>query len=255
MEEQGHIEIRVDNVSQTLSPKDVDINDLKVLISDIETFLYPSRDEKKLRPHIFYDIQSGSAKHRFFLPLTAVLLFDALLNEIARRNTIDFLEYRRQEIIDRFQKKASKAQYIIEFKSSQTEKPSLTITPQTNFEMLVPPYYESEFYLYGEIYQEGGKNPNIHIATQKYGNLTVSATKEQIAEGEKKTYKFYGVKVRGKKRVEDGKLLDLKLLEFINYKPVFDKDLLNKVIAKASTNLNKIQNLDQWIEDLKILGL
>ena len=110
MEEQGHIEIRVDNFSQTLSPKDVDINELKVLISDIETFLYLSRDEKKLRPHISYDIQSGSAKHRFFLPLTAVLLFDALLNEISKRNTIDFLDYKRQEIIDRFQKKAFKEQ-------------------------------------------------------------------------------------------------------------------------------------------------
>jgi hypothetical protein len=56
MEEQGHIEIRVDNFSQTLSPKDVDINELKVLISDIETFLYLSRDEKNcvhISPMIF----------------------------------------------------------------------------------------------------------------------------------------------------------------------------------------------------------
>lgn len=65
--------------------------------------------------------------------------------------------------------------------------------------MIAPKFYESEFYLYGEIYQEGGKNPNIHISTSKFGNITISATKEQILNGEKKTYKPYGVKVKGKK--------------------------------------------------------
>ena len=59
MEEQGYIEIRVDNINNSLTPKDIDINEIKNVISDIETFLYPSREEKKLRPQISYDIESG----------------------------------------------------------------------------------------------------------------------------------------------------------------------------------------------------
>lgn len=251
MEEQGFIEIRVDNFAQTLTPKDVDINEVKAVISDIETFLYPTRDEKKLRPQISYDIESGSAKHKFFLPISAVILFNGLTSEINKRKSLDFLDYKRQEIIDKFQQKALKEGFKIEFKSSLSKEPLLIIDSQTSYNMISPQFYSSEFYLYGEIYQEGGKNPNIHISTSKFGNLTISATKEQILNGDKKTYRPYGIKVEGKKNLSDGKFSDLKLVEFISYLPVFDRSLLDKVIDRASYNLSKIKNVDNWIEGIK----
>ena len=255
MEEQGYIELRVTNKDNSLSPKDIDINEVKDFISDVETFLYPNRKEKQNRPHISYDIEEGSAKHKFFLPISAVLFFNALTAEISKRDNIDFLEYKRQSIIDKFQKKAIKEGYVIEFNNSISKESSLVIDYTTNFEMIAPTFYESEFYIYGEIYQEGGKNPNLHISTKKYGNLTISATKEQIMDGEKKTYKPYGIKVLGKKSFEDDSLTDLELVEFIQYKPVFNKSLLEKVIEKASTNLNKITNVDAWLDDIKAEGI
>ncbi len=49
MEEKGYIEIRITNSNNTLSVKDVDINDVKKFISDVETFLYPNnREDKKI---------------------------------------------------------------------------------------------------------------------------------------------------------------------------------------------------------------
>ena len=255
MEEQGYIELRVTNKGNTLSPNDIDINEIKDFISSVETFLYPNQAEKKNRPHISYNIESVSVKHKFLLPITAVILFNGLANEIKTRNSLDFLDYKRQSIIDKFQKKASKVGYIIEFNSSLTNEPTLIIDYTTNFEMIAPLFYESEFYLYGEIYQEGGKSPNIHISTRKHGNLTVSATKEQIMDGEKKTYKPYGIKVRGKKSFQDDTLTDLELIEYIPYKPVFNKSLLNKVIDKASVNLSKIANVDTWLDDIKTEGI
>ncbi|MBS1752351.1 MAG: hypothetical protein JST63_20810 [Bacteroidetes bacterium] len=255
MEEQGYIEIKIDNLSRTLSPKDIDINDVRKIISDIETFLYPTREEKKLRPEIAYNIEAGSARHKFYLPVSAVILFSGLTSEIRKRNTLDFLDHKRQEIIDNFQKKAIKEGFTIEFNNSLTGQPTLVINNETNYSMVAPQFYESEFYLYGEIYQEGGKNPNIHITTPKFGNLTVAATKEQILEGEKKTYKPYGIKVRGKKSLSDGQFTDLKLIAFIAYRPVFDRNLLDKVIEKASVNLSKIKNVDAWIDELKTEGV
>lgn len=255
MEEQGYIELRVTSKDNSLSPKDIDINEVKDFISDVETFLYPNRKEKQNRPHISYDIEEGSAKHKFFLPISAVLFFNALTAEISKRDNIDFLEYKRQSIIDKFQKKAIKEGFVIEFNNSISKESSLVIDYTTNFEMIAPTFYESEFYIYGEIYQEGGKNPNLHISTKKYGNLTISATKEQIMDGEKKTYKPYGIKVFGKKSFEDDSLTDLELVEFIQYKPVFNKSLLEKVIEKASTNLNKITNVDAWLDDIKAEGI
>lgn len=255
MEEQGYIEIRITNKDNTLSPKDVDIADVKELISDIETFLYPTRKEKQDRPHISYDLEEGSAKHKFFLPITAVILFNGLTNEIKTRNNLDFLDYKRQSIIDKFQKKAIQNSYVIEFNNSLSTETNLIIDSSTQFEMISASFYESEFYLYGEIYQEGGKNPNIHISSKKYGNLTISATKEQIMDGDKKTYKLYGLKVKGKKSFEDDTLSDLELIEFLSYSPVFNKSLLDRVIEKASVNLSKITNVDVWVNDLKAEGI
>lgn len=255
MEEQGYIELRITNKDNTLNPKDIDINEIKEFISDIESFLYPNRKEKQNRPHISYNIEEGSVKHKFLLPITAVILFNGLTNELSNRNNLDFLDYKRQSIIDRFQRKAIQENYTIEFNNSISKEPSLVIDYSTKFEMIAPTFYESEFYLYGEIYQEGGKNPNLHLSTKKYGNLTISATKEQIMDGEKKTYKPYGIKVRGKKSFEDDKLTDLELIEFIQYKPAFNKSLLDKVIEKASANLSKITNVDAWLDDLKTEGI
>lgn len=255
MEEQGYIELRVSNRENTLTTKDIDIEEIKEFMSDIESFLYPSRKEKRNRPHISYQIEEGSVRHKFFMPITAVILFNGLTSEIKNRNNLDFLDYKRQSIIDKFQKKANKQGYTIEFNNSILKGLPLVIDYTSSFEMIAPTYYESEFYLYGEIYQEGGKNPNLHISTERYGNLTISATKEQIMDGEKKTYKPYGIKVRGKKNIENDSLTDLVLIEFIQYKPVFNKSLLDKVIEKASVNLSKITNVDAWLDDLKTESL
>lgn len=254
MEEQGYIAIKITNEGNTLRPKDIDINEVKDFISNIESFLYPNRKEKINRPHISYNIEEGSAIHKFFLPISAVILFNGLTNEINNRKSLDFLDYKRQSIIDHLQKDAIKNSHIIEFNNSITKEPTLRIDSNTTYEMVAPRFYESEFYLYGEIYQEGGKSPNLHISTNQYGNLTVSATKEQIMDGEKKTYKPYGIKVRGKKSLDENTVTDLELIEFIQYKPVFNKSLLDKVILKASENLSKITNVDAWLDDIKAEG-
>lgn len=255
MEEQGYIEVKVNNIDRSLSPKDIDIAEIRSVISDIETFLFPSREEKQLRPHISYNLEAGSAIHKFFLPVSFVIFFNGLTAEINSRGSLDFLEYKRQEVIAAFQKRAIKDGLRFEFNSSLAEQPTLIVDTRTDFQSLTPQFIESEFYLYGEIYQEGGKKPNIHITTSKFGNLTVSATKEQILDGEKKTYKPYGIKVKGKKSLADGKLSDLELIEFFNYRPVFDRKLLEKAIEKASVNLGKIKDIDTWIEEMRTEGI
>ncbi|MDR4892302.1 MULTISPECIES: hypothetical protein [unclassified Chryseobacterium] len=255
MEEKGYIEIIIDNFDESMTPKDLDINDIKALISDLEMFLYPTREEKASRPHIAYDLQKGSAKNVFFMPISTVILFNGLTSEISKRNDISFMDLKRQEIIDKIQKKAIKDDLIFKFKSSQSPEESLVIDSNTNFKMLMPAFYESEFYLYGEVYQQGGKNPNLHITTKNYGNLTVSASRDQIANGDQKTYKIFGLKVKGKKNINDGKLSDLKLLQILTYEPEFNFEILKNAIEKASTNLSKIKDLDKWINDLKVDGL
>lgn len=255
MEEKGYIEIKINNRSKNLTPKDIDISDLKEIISDVETFLYPSRQEKKSRSQISLDIEQGSSRNIFYLPISSVILFNGLISEIKARDSINFLDYKRQSIIYKFQTKAKSSDYSFELINSLSPESSLTINNKTEFQLTALDYFESEFYLYGEIYQEGGRNPNLHINTKEFGNLTVSASKEQLLQGEKKIYKTYGLKVSGKKNIEDKTVYDLILIDYIEYEPVFNRNLLNDIINKASINLNKIKNVDDWVLNLKAEGI
>lgn len=105
--------------------------------------------------------------------------------------------------------------------------------------------------MYGVIYEEGGMTPNLHIISKEYGKLTISASKKQLTEGERKLYKFYGVRASGKQNLADGKIDDLKLIDFLEYNPVFNKDELNILIAKAAPNLSTIKNVDSWLAQIR----
>ncbi len=186
------------------------------------------------------------------LPVTHVLYFQALAKEISKRESIDFLDFKIARIFEKMQNNAVNKDWEIAFTDSLSNgEYYLFINKDTDLLIKEPKFIATEFYLYGEIYQEGGKKPNLHIVTEEYGNLTVTATKEQLTEGEQKLYKVYGIKASGKQSLEDGHLFDLKLEEFLTYNPRFDKKLLDNAIEKASKNLSAINDVDKWIKEIR----
>jgi hypothetical protein len=253
MEERGHIEVKIEGKvgNKPLKPEDIDIAEIKEIISDIESFLYPGRAEKAERPHISYKIVEGSARHFFHLPISAVLLFNGLTGEIASRGTIDFLDFKRAEIIEKFQKKVLEKNYEITLTNSLSEAKSLIINKDTKYFNVAADFIETELILYGKINAEGGVNPNFHIETKDYGRLTVDATVEQLLEGEKRLYKFYGIRVSGKQNLLNGKPYDLILLNYIEYTPVFNRIELDILIERATPNLSKITDVDAWLNQLR----
>ncbi|MDO9340828.1 MAG: hypothetical protein Q7T72_09945 [Bacteroidales bacterium] len=253
MEERGYIEVKVEGKigNKPLKPEDVDIAEIKDIIGDVESFLYPGRAEKAERPHISYKIEEGSAKHYFHLPISAIFLFNGLTGEIASRGTLDFLDFKRAQIIEKFQRKALEKNYEITFTNSLSEAKTLIINKDTKYFSVAANFIETELILYGKIDAEGGVNPNFHIETKEYGRLTISATVEQLLEGEKRLYKFYGIRVSGKQSLLDGKPDDLKLLNYIEYNPVFNRTELDLLIERATPNLSKITDVDAWLNQLR----
>jgi hypothetical protein len=253
VEEQGYIEVKIDGLvgNKELKPADIDIAEIKEIISDVETFLYPTRGEKADRPHISYKIEEGSARNLFYLPISGVLLFNGLTNEINSRGNIDFLDNKRAEVIDKFQRKAKERNVEISFLSSSHLAPLLKINKETNFFKIAATYIETEFVLYGKVNEEGGNNPNFHLLTKEYGKLVISATEQQLLEGEKRLFKIYGVRAKGKQNLVDGKPFDLKLIDYITYNPNYDEHKLDLLIERASVNWNTIPNVDVWLKNIR----
>lgn len=253
MEEQGYIEVKIDGLvgNKQLKPIDIDITDIKEIISDVETFLYPTRGEKAERPHISYKIEEGSARNLFYLPISGVLLFTGLTSEINNRGNIDFLDNRRADIIDKFQRKAKEKNVEISFLSSSSAEAILKINNETNFFKVAASFIETEFVLYGKVNEEGGNNPNFHLLTKEYGKLVISATEQQLLEGEKRLFKIYGVRAKGKQSLADNKPYDLTLIDYITYNPNYDEHKLDLLIERASINWNEVANVDLWLKDIR----
>ncbi len=253
MEEQGYIEVKIDGLvgDKPLKPIDIDIVEIKEIINDVETFLYPTRGEKSERPHISYRIEEGSARNLFYLPISGVLLFNGLSTEISNRGNIDFLDNKRAEIIDKFQRKAAEKNLEISFYSSTNTEPILTINKNTSYFKVAATFIETEFVLYGKVNEEGGNNPNFHLLTKEYGKLVISASEQQLLEGEKRLFKVYGVRAKGKQNIADGKPFDLKLVDYITYNPNYDEHKLDLLIERASIDWNQIPNVDTWLQQIR----
>jgi len=253
VEEQGYIEVKIDGLAgnKQLMPTDIDIAEIKEIISDVETFLYPTKGEKAERPHISYKIEEGSARNLFYLPISGVLLFNGLSTEIKNRGNIDFLDNKRAEIIDKFQRRAAAKNYEIFFLSSSNLEPILKIDKNTRYFKVAATFIETEFVLYGKINEEGGNNPNFHLLTKEYGKLIISATEQQLLEGEKRLFKVYGVRAKGKQNLADGKPFDLKLIDYITYNPNYDEHKLDLLIERASAKWNTIPNVDVWLNNIR----
>jgi hypothetical protein len=253
VEEQGYIEIKFESLigNTPIKPNDLDIAEIKEIISDVETFLYPSRGEKAERPHISYNIEEGSVRNLFYLPISGVLLFNGLAGEINNRGNIDFLDSKRALIIDKFQRKANEKNLEISFYSSSDIKPILKINRETKFFKIAATQIETEFILYGKVNEEGGNNPNFHLLTKEYGKLVISATEQQLLEGEKRLFKIYGVKAKGKQNLADGKPFDLKLIDYITYNPNYNEHKLDLLIERASVKWNTIPNVDVWLNEIR----
>ena len=121
----------------------------------------------------------------------------------------------------------------------------------TGYFKVAPTYIETEFILYGKINEEGGNNPNFHLLTKEYGKLVISATEQQLLQGEKRLFKVYGVRAKGKQNLADGKPYDLKLTDYITYNPNYDEHKLDLLIERASAKWNTIPNVDVWLNQIR----
>jgi hypothetical protein len=235
-----------------LNPKSIDISETREMLMDIENLFYPSKAQKEERPRISYEVQEGSVKNIFHLPLAEAIMFTALLTEVQVSNRIDFLDSKQSAVLDKWQRQAYESGRQYEISSSTSSGPFLTINKKTEFIAPQGNWVDTSLYLYGKIYEEGGlQKVNLHILTDRYGKVPVKATEEQLTSGENKLFKIYGLWVKGKQDVKTGELKNLELIDYLIYQPDYDELALKKSIEKASGNWRKIRDKDAWLRQIR----
>lgn len=191
-------------------------------------------------------------------------LLDSALKDydtVMKTHSIEDIDPARAKIIEFWQNEAKRSQsrnyqLYTGDDSSTADLKFLRIAFDTDFKKIKEIWVDVELYLYGKVYDLGGKNkPNVHIELEN-GNSLKIGTKATLLTGdnENRLYKDQLVRVRAKKNIKTEELEDEKLISFEYYNPVFDEDEYNKLAKKTKAAWRSVKNISSWVEDLRGSG-
>ncbi|QJD78034.1 hypothetical protein [Spirosoma rhododendri] len=255
MEKTGFIEIRITGTKGNLdlTPETYDVREVMSVLEQVEGLLFPA--DKKERPIISYQLQSGSVRHIFKTAVQYVIGFSALIGQVSQRQTVDFLESATAKAFEAFQDMAVQRGYTFVIRTSETDTSELRIDATTRFYRTEAVWAEAEFYLYGRVTNAGGKDrANIHLQTDEYGVVIIKTPITVLEKIEGNIlYKTFGVRVTGRQHTETGELdrSDLRFVELIDYHPDYDEAYLESLRSKAKKNWLGTVEPNNWLRELR----
>ncbi len=255
MEKIGFIEIRIigKKGNLDLTPDIYDVREVIAVLEQVEGLLFPA--DKKERPIISYQLQSGSVRHIFKTAIQYVIGFSALIGQVSQRQTVDFLESNTAKAFEAFQDIAIQRGYTFIIRTSEAGTSELRIDATTRFYRTEAVWAEAEFYLYGRVTNAGGKDrANIHLQTDEYGVVIVKTPITVLEKIEGNIlYKTFGVRVMGRQHTETGELdrSDLRFVELIDYHPDYDEAYLKSLRSKAKKNWLGTIEPNNWLRELR----
>jgi hypothetical protein len=254
MDQRGTIEIRVSGSKGNLelSPDIYDIKEIVQIFDVVESILFSGN--KKQRPEISYTIESGSVRHIFKTSFQTIVATSAVLASVLKSGSIDKLDLPTARAIEKLQANAISKNYEFAITTSEWQDGELRITPKTSYKRSSEIWVDAEVYLYGTLTDAGGKDKsNIHLDTKEFGQITIDSDKEYLKNiQENLLYKEFGVRAKGKQSLATGEIdmSSLRLVSLQGYRPVYDEDYLNGLIAKASKSWAGV-DVDSFISDLR----
>ncbi len=177
-------------------------------------------------------------------------------DSVQRNDSLDFLDPVRARIIERWQIDARNNQnrvYEMFLGDKKSELPVFTISSDTDYRAKKEVWVDVELYLYGKIYDLGGKSkPNVHIELENGKSIKIG-TQASILTGdsENRLYKEQLVRVKAKRNIDTKELKDERLISFENYSPSFDEEEFEKIAKKATLAWQSVKSATSWVENLR----
>lgn len=253
MDALGEIEIRIEGRvgGQPLKPELVDIDEIRVILEQASGLLFPT-EKRFQRPRVSYVIEEGSVRHRFRTLMQSVIGFGAVLAQIESQKQIDFLHDRSAAAVEALQKLAVEKDYVVTLRANEH---SLRMDKTTHYLRNEKVWVDAEFYLYGELTNAGGKSsPNIHLDTQEFGSLRISAEKDYLRSAENNLlYKKFGVRVSGKQNLLTFEMdrNSLRFLDLFDYETAYSDAYLDNMMRKAAPAWAGVADADAWVDEIR----
>ncbi len=163
----------------------------------------------------------------------------------------------RAEVIDQWQvaaKNNSNRTYELSIKEPTTQKTlTLTISSETNYMWKKQVWVDVELYLYGKIYDLGGKNkPNVHVELENGKTIKIGThISILIRDNKNRLYREQLIRIKAKQNTTTHELKNERLISFEHYSPKFDEDEFEMIAKKSKVAWQSVKSATDWVENLR----
>jgi hypothetical protein len=188
---------------------------------------------------------------------TGVLDDAALDYDVALQNRdVSTIDPVRADIFECWQREARKypdRSYEIAGLDESLKLKKLIISGDTDFVLAPQVWVGVEKYVYGRIFNMGGKSKaNVHLQLSNGNSLKIDSDARMLAEdGANRLYHEQLVRIKAEENVETRELRNEKLLSFESYEPTFDEGDFEELVAASTKAWRDVTDPSAWVEELR----
>ncbi len=252
MKSNNYIEIHIRGKigNEDLRPETYDIRELRDMIDIVCGVMGHSNKSNDI---ISLEIEEGSVRQLFYSSKQQVMIVATLLQLVASNPHLENVDDKLASHIEAIQAKAISQGYTYEIGTSENNAP-LLISPLTNYKRLDAQWVDADYYLYGTVENAGGAKDGTIRLRYRGELLNIDVDKEMLASLEKNiVYHECGVYVKGKQNVITYEMdkSSLKLVSFVDYTSIYNKQYLEDCIRKASPAWADVKDPVQWLHEMR----
>lgn len=242
-------------LGEQVSPENMSLPLLAEFTEQVASFLRGSNkvDLKEVRT----SIRKGSLALAIDEPTPALEGAAKDYERMTRTKSIEGIDPVRARVVSEWQATAKRNpdrvyQLLMEAFGVENAEP-FVISVDTEYVVHQDTWVNVEEYVYGKIYDLGGKNqPNVHLLLSNGRSVKVQADIDLLAEDRiNRLYRKQLVHIKAERNLTTKELRNETLISFEKYNPHFDEDEFQEIVTQGRAAWKGIKSATQWVEELR----
>ncbi len=201
-------------------------------------------------------VEPGSHKLVTLVPFLVMSSLAGDLRRLEREDCLGELDPKRAEIIERWQSKAKKGDFLSYgiTTSEQTIKP-IKLTRETDYRVgEIVPWVKVERYIVGTVVDMGGRSKaNVHIKLNGTGETVVAQSSQNYLRDQEENRLYHTVlaRVQAEQHWRTRDLRSIRLVSFEPYEPRFDVAALDRFAETGAKAWADVPDSGTWVRELR----
>jgi hypothetical protein len=235
-----------------ITPQSIGLTQFNEFNQQVEAFIGGSHKLRLDQVHV--EITQGSYVLRVILPVVVFSTLEPDLKLMSRQDVLGEMDIKRAEVVQKWQARTkNNPDLFYEVRPAEEELPKIRVSRDTDYRVGdVVPWVAVEKYLFGEIMDMGGaQKANVHLKLDRGGKtLLVGAAQGYLREQvENRLYRKVLLHVRAEQHFRTGDLRNVQLISFMDYKPSYDEEALDRFATKGAEAWADVADASQWVRE------